>query len=69
VTVQVRDNDHTGAFSDRGVEYGVPMPEFGFGEVDLRDEQPVKLSKVISGETFKFFLGLFLGPQLPGLLQ
>jgi hypothetical protein len=23
--------------------------------VDLRDEQPVKLSKVISGETFKFF--------------
>jgi hypothetical protein len=49
------ENSHLHSFTIRGVEYGVPMPEFGFDEGELRDEQPVKLSKVISGETFKFF--------------
>ena len=47
-------NSHLHSFRIRGVEYGVPMPELGFDEMGLRDEQPVKLSKVISGEKFKF---------------
>jgi DNA invertase Pin-like site-specific DNA recombinase len=47
-------NSHLHSFSIQGVEYGVPMPELDFDEMGLRDEQPVKLSKVISGEKFKF---------------
>ena len=47
-------NSHLHSFTIRGVEYGVPMPELGFDEMGLRDEQPVKLSKVIPGEKFKF---------------
>ena len=47
-------NSHLHSFRIRGIEYGVPMPELGFDEMGLRDEQPVKLSKVISGEKFKF---------------
>jgi DNA invertase Pin-like site-specific DNA recombinase len=42
------------SFSIQGVEYGLPMPELGFDEMGLRDEQPVKLSKIIPGEKFKF---------------
>lgn len=47
-------NSHLHSFTIQGIEYGVPMPEFGFDEIDLWDERPVKLSKVISGEAFKF---------------
>lgn len=47
-------NSHLHSFTIRGVEYGVPMSELGFDEMGLRDEQPVKLSKVIPGEKFKF---------------
>lgn len=47
-------NSHLHSFSIRGVEYGVPMPDLGFDEMDLRDEQSVKLSRLVSGEKFKF---------------
>ena len=47
-------NSHLHSFSIQGVEYGVPMPELGFDEMGLRDEQPVKLSRVIPREKFKF---------------
>ncbi|NJL85023.1 MAG: plasmid pRiA4b ORF-3 family protein [Leptolyngbyaceae cyanobacterium SM1_1_3] len=46
-------NSHLHSFSIQGVEYGVPMPDFGFDD-DIRDEQKVKLSKVISEEKFEF---------------
>ena len=47
-------DSHLHSFTIRGAEFGVPMPEFDFDEMELRDERPVKLSKVISGEKFKF---------------
>jgi Plasmid pRiA4b ORF-3-like protein len=47
-------NSHLHSFTIKGVEYGVPMPEFDFDEVEVRDEQTVNLSKIISGEKFKF---------------
>lgn len=47
-------NSHFHSFSIQGVEYGVPVPDLGFDEMGLRDEQPVKLSNVIPGEKFKF---------------
>ena len=31
------------------------MPDLGLDDLDMRDEQPVKMSKVITGEKFKFF--------------
>ena len=31
------------------------MPDLGFDDLDMQDEQPVKLSQVITGEKFKFF--------------
>lgn len=47
-------NSHLHSFSIQGVEYGVPMPDSGFDEMDLRDEQSVKLSRLVPGEKFKF---------------
>jgi hypothetical protein len=47
-------NSHLHSFSIQGVEYGEPTPELGFDEMDLEDEQSVKLSAVIPGEKFKF---------------
>ena len=47
-------NSHLHSFSIQGVEYTMLMPNLGFDELDMHDEQPVKLSKVITGETFKF---------------
>jgi len=47
-------NSHLHSFSIQGVEYGMLMPELGFDEMGVRDEQSVKLSKVIPGEKFKF---------------
>lgn len=48
-------NSHLHSFSAEGVEYGVPMPDFGFDELGLKDESKVKLGKLISGEKFKLF--------------
>lgn len=47
-------NSHLHSFAIQGVEYGVPMPELGFDEMGLENEQPVKLSNVIPREKFKF---------------
>ena len=47
-------NSHLHSFSIQDIEYGVPMPDLGFDEMDLRDEQSVKLSRLVSGEKFKF---------------
>ncbi len=46
-------NSHLYSFTIQGTEYGVPMPEFAFDDMAVRDEQHVKLSKVIPGEKFK----------------
>lgn len=48
-------NSHLHAFSIQGIEYSMLMPDLGFDDLDMHDEQPVKLSKVITGEKFKFF--------------
>lgn len=47
-------NSHLHSFTIEGVEYGVPMPEFDADGFAPRDEKKIKLSKVISGEKFKF---------------
>lgn len=48
-------NSHLHSFSIQGQAYSMPMPDLGLDDLDMRDEQPVKLSKVILGEKFKFF--------------
>jgi len=47
-------NSHLHSFNIGGIEYGVPMPEFDIDGMAVRDEQTVKLNKVIPGEKFKF---------------
>lgn len=47
-------NSHLHSFSIQGVDYSLPMPDFGLDDY-MCDEQPVKLSKVVTGEKFKFF--------------
>ena len=47
-------NSHLHSFSIQGVNYGVPMPELGFEELEPEDERSVKLSSFIPGEKFKF---------------
>lgn len=47
-------NSHLHSFDIQGIEYGVPMPEFDFDDMELRDEHTVKLSKIIPKEKFKF---------------
>jgi hypothetical protein len=47
-------NSHLHSFTICGIDYGEPMPDLGFDEMGLREERSVKLSKVISGEGFKF---------------
>lgn len=47
-------NSHLHSFSIQGQEYGVPMPELGFAELEPEDERSVKLSSFIPGEKFKF---------------
>ena len=47
-------NSHLHSFSIHGQEYGVPMPELGFEELEPEDERSVKLSSFIPGEKFKF---------------
>lgn len=48
-------NSHLHSFSIQGVEYSMLMPDVGLDDLDMHDEQPVKMSKVITGEKFKFF--------------
>lgn len=48
-------NSHLHSFLIQGQEYSMLVPNLGFDELDMRDEQPVKLSKVFTGEKFKFF--------------
>ena len=47
-------NSHLHSFSIHGQEYGVPMPDLGFEELEPEDERSVKLSSFIPGEKFKF---------------
>ena len=47
-------NSHLHSFSIQEMEYSLNMPSLGFDEQDMRNEQPVKLSKIITGEKFKF---------------
>ena len=47
-------NSHLHSFSIQGIAYSMSMPGLGLDELEMRDEQPVKLSKVIIGEKFKF---------------
>ncbi|SRR5579883_3068357 len=47
-------NSHLHSFNIQDTEYGVPMPEFDFDDMEVRDERTVKLSKVIPKEKFKF---------------
>lgn len=47
-------NSHLHSFSIQGVDYSMAMPDFGLDDLDMRDEQPIKLSKVVTGEKFKF---------------
>ena len=48
-------NSHLHSFSIQGMEYSMLMPDVGLDDLDMQDEQPIKLSKVITGEKFKFF--------------
>ena len=48
-------NSHLHSFTIHGQEYGIPMPEMGYPELEPEDERPVKLSSFIPGEKFKFF--------------
>ena len=43
-------NSHLHSFSIQEMEYSMNMPSLGFDEQDMRNEQPIKLSKIITGE-------------------
>ncbi len=51
-------NSHLHSFLIGGVEYGQPMPEYDF---DVKNEQRVKLSQVVTGEKFKFLYTYDMG--------
>ena len=51
-------NSHLHGFSIGGVEYGEPLPEL---ELEIKNEQKVKLSKVVTGEKQKFFYTYDMG--------
>jgi Plasmid pRiA4b ORF-3-like protein len=51
-------NSHLHTFAVGGMEYGQPMPEYDF---DVRNEQRVKLSQIITGEKFKFLYTYDMG--------
>jgi len=51
-------NSHLHAFLIGGEEYGQPMPEYDF---DVKNEQRVKLSQIITGEKFKFLYTYDMG--------
>ncbi|MCT7994839.1 plasmid pRiA4b ORF-3 family protein [Laspinema olomoucense] len=48
-------NCHLHSFNIDGEEYGMPMDDdFGFSDMEIKNETRVKLSKIIPGEKFKF---------------
>lgn len=47
-------NSHLHSFDIQGVEYGMLMPDLDFDEMELEDEQTVRLNQVVSGEKSKF---------------
>ena len=51
-------NSHLHGFSIEGVEYGQPLPEL---DLEIKNEQKVKLSKVVTGEKKKFFYTYDMG--------
>lgn len=51
-------NSHLHGFSIEGVEYGQPVPEF---DLEIKNEQRVKLSKVVTGEKKKFLYTYDMG--------
>lgn len=51
-------DSHLHQFTIAGIEYGQPMPQYDF---NVRNEATVKLSRVISGEKFKFFYTYDMG--------
>ncbi|KAM3098242.1 IS1096 element passenger TnpR family protein [Phormidesmis sp. 146-12] len=51
-------NSHLHTFAIGEMEYGQPMPEYDF---DVRDEQRVKLSQIITREKFKFLYTYDMG--------
>jgi Plasmid pRiA4b ORF-3-like protein len=51
-------NSHLHAFLIKGVEYGQPMPEYDF---DVKNEQRVKLSQIVTGEKCKFLYTYDMG--------
>jgi hypothetical protein len=48
-------NSHLHSFSIQGIEYSMRREGFQLDELEMRNEQSVTLSKVLQGETFKFF--------------
>ena len=51
-------NSHLHGFSIGEVEYGQPLPEL---DLEIKDEQRIKLSKVVTGEKQKFFYTYDMG--------
>ncbi len=51
-------NSHLHGFSIDGVEYGQPVPEL---DLEIKNEQRVKLSKVVTGEKKKFLYTYDMG--------
>lgn len=51
-------NSHLHGFSIGGVEYGQPLPEL---DLEIKNEQRIKLSKVVTGEKQKFFYTYDMG--------
>lgn len=51
-------NSHLHGFSIGGVEYGQPLPEL---DLEIKNEQKIKLSKVVTGEKQKFFYTYDMG--------
>ena len=51
-------NSHLHGFSIGGVEHGQPLPEL---ELEIKNEQKIKLSKVVTGEKQKFFYTYDMG--------
>lgn len=47
-------NSHLHSFNIQGVEYGMPMPDFGMDDMEFEDERSVVLHDIIPGDKFKF---------------
>ena len=51
-------NSHLHGFSIGGVEYGQPLPEL---DLEIKNEQRIKLNKVVTGDKQKFFYTYDMG--------